>query len=250
MCQAVLDACEKSGMTSRGIVYVDETVDEYRNIRLPRNWSIHYEPKWGSLQASMQYVFNKYPDAKSYGWLADDTYPLTEGWDKKVEAAAGDWALAYCNDLWIGPNQRDNGIDLTAGLCWGGELVRTVGWWALPGVQQAGIDTAWTLLLKPLQLLRYLPEVVVEHKNYRTLKREKDWVDSWERAGVDYVNADISVRDKWAVSPDCRRTARRIAEALGLEGSIRWDRDYPIHTSTPRPLEQNQDYVRPARAGF
>ena len=31
-CQQVLDACEETGMTSPGVVYVDETVDEYQDI--------------------------------------------------------------------------------------------------------------------------------------------------------------------------------------------------------------------------
>jgi hypothetical protein len=48
------------------------------DLRLPKNWSIHYEEQWGSLQASLQWTLRQYPDATQYGWLADDTYPRTD----------------------------------------------------------------------------------------------------------------------------------------------------------------------------
>lgn len=221
-CQEVLDACEETGMRSRGVVYVDETVDEYRNLRLPKNWTIHCEPEWGSLQASLQWCFRNYPDADQYGWLADDTYPRTKGWDKDLEAAAGRWKLSYCNDLWISQSggtheeHLHKGLNLSSGLCWGGDLVRTVGWWALPGVIQAGIDTAWVDIVHPLGLYRYLPDTIVEHKNWRTGKRPYDDVDRWERAGVgDYISDDCAVKNEWVLSADYRNILRRVHRKTG-----------------------------------
>jgi len=217
-CQGVLDACEATGMSSPGVVYVDESVDLYRDLRLPENWSIHFEREWGSLQASLQWCLREYPDASQYGWLADDTYPRTEGWDKALEQAAGDWCLSYAKDLWLSEQTGSlaalkYGDDLSSGLCWGGELIRTVGWWALPGVRQAGIDTAWTAIISPLFLGRYVDDVTVEHKNYRTGKREEDSVDDWTRDGVDYIADDIAVRDRWVASKDYRDTLERVVSS-------------------------------------
>lgn len=224
-CQAVLDACAATGMTSRGVVYVDETVDAYKGLRLPQNWVLHSEPEWGSLQASMQWVFNAFADAENYGWLADDTYPRTEGWDRVLEAAAGEFGFAHARDLWLSEQHRpvlERGGDMSSGLCWGGELVRTVGWWALPGVRQAGIDTAWCAIIEPLRLCTYVHDVVVEHKNYRTGKRQRDRVDSWTRAGVDYVQRDIDTRNAWVASPDFAATLGRVADAtLRFSGEYR-----------------------------
>src|SRR3954462_10169202 len=97
--QQTIDACQAAGMTSRGVLYADET--PYPKLKLPKNWRYHHEPTWGSLQASMQWCLNEYPDASSYGWLADDTRPRTQGWDRELEAAAGQWNLAYARDLWL-----------------------------------------------------------------------------------------------------------------------------------------------------
>lgn len=108
-CQAVLDACEATGMTSQGLVYVDETVDEYRNIRLPANWKIHYEPEWGSIAKSMRYTRKRFPKATQYGWLADDQYPRSHQWDRKLEHAAGDWhGVTVEHVTWkIGKREKD-----------------------------------------------------------------------------------------------------------------------------------------------
>lgn len=226
-CQEVLDACVATGMTSPGIVYVDETVEPYRRLKVPKNWRVHYATQWGSLQASMSYVFRKYPDASHYGWLADDTMPRTTGWDKWLEAAAGPMGFSHANDLWhaddpVYRHEYIRGDDMSTGLCWGGDLVRTVGWWALPGVRQAGIDTAWTAMLGPLGLTRYLHDVVVEHKHYRTGKRLKDAGDSWVRDGVDYVQADINTRDRWVCSREFIETVVRVATAAAATPDRTW----------------------------
>lgn len=195
-------------MTSQGVVYCDET--PYPNLHLPANWTMHHEPEWGSLQASLQWVFNTYPDATQYGWLADDTRPRTHGWDVALEEATGDWGLTYARDLWLSetPVELSNlqaGWNLSSGLCWGGDLVRAVGWWALPGVRQAGIDTAWTEIVRPLGLHSYIAAVTVEHLHYKAGKRPKDDVDE-----ADCIDADIAIRNLWVRSVEYRNVIRRL----------------------------------------
>lgn len=215
-CQQTLDACEATGMTSPGVVYVDETVDEYQDLRLPDNWTIHYEPEWGSLQASLSWCLERYPDATHYGWLADDVRPRTTGWDAALEAIAGDWCLSYARDMWLSENphtlsELEQGNNLSSGLCWGGELVRTVGWWALPGVRQAFIDVAWCRIIETFGLQRYTHDVVVEHLNYRTGKREMDAVDDWSRKGENYIERDIEAGYAWLASEDYLAVLRRLS---------------------------------------
>lgn len=219
LCQGVLDACEKTGMRSQGILWVDETVDQYRDIRLPSNWEIIYRKRWGGIATAMNWVFKRYPKASHYGWLADDSFPRSGGWDEKIEKAAGDWFLAYGQDRYVSADAfvrhlLPQGRDLGAPLCWGGNLVRAVGWWALPGVKQAGIDTAWIDIIQPLKLYRYIPEVICEHRNYRTGKRPYDDTDSWVRNGVNFIQRDIDRRNAWSASWELPATIERVREAM------------------------------------
>jgi hypothetical protein len=239
-CQEVLDACTDTGMTSAGIVYIDEDTGQYDNLRLPDNWTVHREPAWGSLQASMSWCYQQYPDASQFGWLADDTYPRTPAWDVQLEDAAGDWCLSYANDLWLSQQNTNavvSGDDLTSGLCWGGELVRTVGWWALPGVRQAGIDTAWVSICSSLGLLRYRQHLVVEHKNWRTGKRDRDDIDDWSRNGDSYIERDIAIRNAWCASEDYRATLERVRRLARVEPS-------------PEILERQRRNIRDAKVSL
>ncbi len=231
LAQETIDACMDAGMTSPGVIYVDEDDGSYDNIRLPKNWRIHREPAWLSLQGSMQWCFENYPDATQYGWLADDTHPRTHGWDKLLEAEAEGWGLSYANDGWFSDNpgeveQLVQGNNLSSGLCWGGDLVRAVGWWALPGVIQAGIDTAWLDIVRPFGLHRYRHDIVVEHLNWRTKKRDYDDTDLWERPGHgNYIQTDLDTKDQWHWSRDYRSLLLRLEQeappGANLGGALR-----------------------------
>jgi hypothetical protein len=204
-------------MRSRGVVYVDETVDEYAGLRLPSNWRKHGSRRWGSLRVSMQWCYRTYPDAAQYGWLADDTIPRTPGWDTELEQAAGDWRLAYAHDLYLSardPQEVKAGRDLTTGLCWGGELVRAVGWWAPPWLRQAAIDLTWLDLIQPLGLFSYREDVVVEHKSWRNGKRPRDDGDEWVRGGDNYVQRDVDRWQHWRSGSGLHRARGRIAAAV------------------------------------
>lgn len=201
-CQEVLDACEATGMTSRGLVYVDETFDEYEGLRLPSNWRIHRSRKWGSIAASMNYCLKRYPNATQYGWLADDNIPQTHGWDKALEAAAGDWCISCARDLWFSELQwvyPTGGPCFTSGLCWGAKLISAAGWWPLPGVYQGGIDGAWNDISGFLGLTRYLPDVIIEHRNWQTKKREWDETDNSVKHGLTYIATDLARYEQWVL---------------------------------------------------
>jgi hypothetical protein len=217
-CQQVLDACVETGMTSPGIVYVDETADLYRKIRLPANWSIRRTNTWGSIAASMRYCRRRYPDATQYGWLADDTVPISEAWDVALEQAAGNWHISYANDRWMAldpgwAHYVRAGSLMTSGLCWGASLIRAAGWWALPGVRQGGIDGAWNTVSHELDLGRYLDNVVIEHRTWKAGKRRRDKTDAWVKHGQAYIAADVKRYWKWE-REECPRLVKRLRKLV------------------------------------
>lgn len=219
-CQEVLNACFTTGMGSPGVVYVDDDRKGYEKLTVPWNWQVHYGDTDGGLAASMQWCLTEFPAASQYGWLADDTVPRTVAWDRHLERAAGDWCVSYARDLWLSENQNDEqtligGWNYSSGVCWGGKLVREAGWWALPNVKQAGIDTAWAALTNGLGLSRYLPDVIVEHKNWRTGKRERDQTDDWVRDGDEYVRRDIRTSAQWQGSDEFRALMKRVRVLAG-----------------------------------
>lgn len=241
--QAAVDACQSAGMTSQGVVYIDGGI--YPRLRLPKNWVKHEEPEHLGLQGSMQWAYHAYPDATQYGWLADDTRPRTRGWDKALEEAAGCANLACARDGLNKPDEILLGHNLSSGLCWGGDLVRAVGWWALPGVFQAGIDTAWTDLVRPWGRHRYLPDVFVEHLHWKNNTRPEDSLDNGS-----WINDDLRIRQGWNATQEYRAALKAAGTGGELTQLARMDLSVSLTAETlaKRPhsipvARQTKDWV-------
>lgn len=232
LCQDTLDACESMKMTWPGIVYVDVRRGDYPDLRLPPNWTKVLGDK--DLAPAKQEFYEQHPDVSFYGSLFDDLIPRTQYFDEEYADAAEDWYMVDCNDAWpmksggkpVGYTRRkehfSNGlpVPLSGAYGWGAKLVHTVGWWSLPDVQQFGTDNAWTYMLHivhDLGLRKYLSDVVIEHKNWRTGKRSKDETDNWVREGKNYRNPDLLVFEQTRNNGTFNRLAERVREIYKLD---------------------------------
>ena len=205
----VVESCQTAGMTQRGLLMFDG--HDPGPVDLPDNWSMVVGEQRRGIGPMMAQVYADYPDAAFYGWLADDTYPRTSGWDVELSEAAGPWKLSYADDGgYIARSDLVQGTNLSSGLCWGGDLVRTVGWWALPGLEAAWVDWIWVQLIAPLGLGAYTPTVTVEHLHFSVGGREVDEHDLRSRSTTEPTRHifDAWYRDERAA------TIRRICRAL------------------------------------
>lgn len=200
---ACLHGWQEAGGSSPGIVIVDgDEHPDYWNLPVPPGWTLFRHNRRRGLSAGLRDLLEAFPLASSYGWLSDDNYPVTFEFDRRLEEAAGEWCLSYAHDGGylsdVNPHAPASGRVLTAGLCWGGELVRTVGWLAFPGSYQAGTDVAWTELVRPLCLHRYLHATIVEHRHWRAGKRLQDELDTDEEDVNGQAHTIEDCRRLWA----------------------------------------------------
>jgi len=196
MAQRFLDGALKTNMKSPAILFIDERGGEYPKMHYGTNWT-EIRMK-ADMAEAMQWAFITNPVASFYGWVADDMIPRTIFWDTELIMTAGNWCISHCNDLDLALNPAVRNGVLSGAMCWGGDLVRTVGWWALPGVQQGGIDDAWIHMCARLfNLKRYRDDVVVEHFHYNNKKREYDETDERFRDGKWYIQDDLVRFEEW-----------------------------------------------------
>lgn len=124
--------------------------------------------------------------------LGDDHIPRTPGWDeqliKVIEAMDGP-GWAYGNDLLQGENLPTAWVQST-------ELVRALGWMALPGCEHLFIDDAVRDLGRAAGRITYHSGVVIEHMHPAAGKAAED--DTY-RAGNSQqrVNEDGAAYRKW-----------------------------------------------------
>lgn len=213
MCSEVIDCCRRTGMSEPAVLYIDGDCGEYDNIIVPSNFTVYRRRERAGLSNAMRWYVKNYPDEKYYGLLSDDNFPITSGWDKGLSYAAGAWCMSYANDLHLSHISRalahlTTGMDMTSAMCWGGDLIRACGWWALPGTRQGGTDVAWCQgIIAPMGLARYCHHILVEHRNHKTGKRERDQIDSDSEE-------DVELMKTWINSPDANLSRMRIISSL------------------------------------
>ena len=201
MCQHVLDACKETGMTTPGYLIIDSRVDSYPDLDAPSNWKVLRLPM--NIGDAFRLVQQLEPDAPWYGLITDDIKPVTKNWDTILTTLAQPYYLVDCHDGWL----ADEPFIALYSLCgncfvWGGDLVRSVGWWALPELEMGvGQDDVWVHLickkLADLHLRRLVMNVYVEHLQYKNNKRVKDESDNPVRDGVDYYKRDFAIFERW-----------------------------------------------------
>lgn len=129
-------------------------------IEWPKHWHIYESFGHMEMQRALNALYRLHPAEKTYGILTDQSRPVTPGWATKMEAAAGDGLIAMGNTTKNRVNPR-TGLRRITTTCIGGELIRAVGWVWLDKVVHLYGDDAWEDIGYALNILRYLPEVVI-----------------------------------------------------------------------------------------
>lgn len=181
------EAWAKTEASTPGIVCLDEDdAPQYDGLQVPANWRISVKPRFSSLGANTNAYFEANRTAPWYGLLADDAVPVTKHWDVKLIEAAGRDGVACCFD---GIN---NGTGLGSSPCIGGDFVRRNGWIIYPGLQRIYGDNILFEIATKKGVLRYLPEVIVEHWHFSTGKSPMD--ETYKKTG----NAqDLAIYQSW-----------------------------------------------------
>ncbi len=155
--EALIRSMEVSGETPECAVMID---GPRYNITWPKHWHIHESFGHMEMQRALNALYRLYPNEKTYGIITDQSRPQTPGWASKLEAEAGSGLMSMCNTTKNRVNPRSHLRRITT-TCMGGDFVRAVGWVWLPRVVHLYGDDAWEDIGYALNIIRYMPEVVI-----------------------------------------------------------------------------------------
>lgn len=170
-CKDVIAHIIGTHCTTSGVVFVNghSHKEEYEKLKLPPGWSMIIHPENLGACGALNWVFNNYPCQPFYGYIADDEYVYTKGWDAKLIREAGDWFVSHGNDKW------QSGLRVQGYVCIGGALAREVGYLSIPGCWHwYGFDNLWETVAKNLGIQRFCTDVITEHKHFLNGKSAKD----------------------------------------------------------------------------
>jgi hypothetical protein len=98
--------------------------------------------------------------AFAVGFMGDDHCPRTYGWDEQYLAALRELGtgIVYGDDLL-------QGRDLATQCAMTSDVIRELGYMAPPSLTHLYVDNFWMTLGAGADCIRYLPDVVIEHRH-------------------------------------------------------------------------------------
>lgn len=132
----------------------DPELSRYLRIPYPTNWQITVGER-----RPLSAVYNESSGLSWFGILADDVVPETPDWDRILIETAGHDGLAYGDD---GINGETHATHFVLGC----DLVKDIGFVALPGLNRIFIDTVWNDIARARGVMRYRPDVKLTHMHF------------------------------------------------------------------------------------
>lgn len=163
----------------------DPKREEYGKYEWPKNWEF-YVSDTEYFSPALNEFFAKYPNEETYGFIADDMILTGQGSLEHLDALASPFFIAYPNDT----IQRHV---LPTHYSIGGELVRTMGWFAAPFLKHCHTDMVWKLLGLNCGLLRYAPQIVFYHNHY--LRGRTEYDATYQRVYDEKGNVQSKISD-------------------------------------------------------
>ncbi len=206
-CAAVIRCIMAVGCSTPGVVIVNglDDVEEYKKIKLPKDWQMIFLPQNIGCCGAMNWAFRNYPNESFYGLLCDDEFIYSAGWDKTLIAAAGTKYIAHANDQWQSSKRQHLFVTF------GGDLIRFIGFWALPGLWHWFHDDVFENLSNGLPTSKFCKDVMGEHKHYLAGKAKKD--DTY-KSGESRNGQDHMIFQRW-MATEYPLLKRRLVEFYG-----------------------------------
>lgn len=131
-------------------------------------------------------------DAAHLASIGDDMVPVTDGWDERLIGACEQMGggMAY-------PNDRRR-ADIPEAIVMDTAIVKALGWMCLPALAHWYVDNVWSDLGRAAGCLRYLPDVVVEHRHPNV--RGGDPSDATYHEASPRYATDMAAYQRWRLT--------------------------------------------------
>lgn len=189
-CEQVLERISHMECATPGYVFLNGGIKGYENSWLPAGWDVVVLDKNIGALGALNTALEIFPDEPWYGFIGDDEFVNTPGFDEMLIAAAGDWNIAHGNDG-FNKGARFQGYAVV-----GGKLARAVGCLALKECNHwYGFDSMWESLAQAGACKKiFMPDVRVDHQHPY---HGKGKVDSCYELGASQKDIDQQVYFHW-----------------------------------------------------
>lgn len=136
------------------------------------------------------------------GFLADDTVPVTEGWDVKLTEALRTPGIA-----WARSNRRN---DIPEHHLVSSIILRALGWYWMPKLTHYRADNVLADLGRAAGCLRYCGDVLIRHEHHEMGAAHDETYRAAEAGGT----LDHAAYGRWIASGQCWSDAETVRKAV------------------------------------
>jgi hypothetical protein len=198
--RALLAQMRATGISTPGVVILEDGADAGAIAdELPPNWVVMCDAPGAdsSLVARLNRVWDFTRDLDGstwYGLIADDNWPVTEGWDKALIETAMRTGIASCDDGWQAPRRMHSAV------VWRANVLRAAGFWMPRCLRHNYVDDFWETIGRRFGFWTCLRDVRVEHRHWKQDETiEKDAIYT---LGESSMEADFAAFMDWTRGED------------------------------------------------
>ncbi len=180
----------------------DPRLSEYQKLELPSSWKTKITTTKYCNKIGNEF-FMEHRNLRFYGALNDDV--TLETYKGLTELVKHSEPFTIC---W--PNDCGQESAYPCFFVVGGDLVRTIGYLAPPGLLHNGAEGMYLEIGKRLKLLRYHPEIILKHHHPAWNRGEQD--ETWKHT-VEASKITPKVFDEW-MKNEFPQVFERVKEAL------------------------------------
>ncbi len=142
----------------------DKNINEYQNLINERNYHVFSKAEYATTTSEINKMFSFLKFYDFYSVSNDDFVYKTFGWDRKL---CNKGKISYGNDECARENMPTTSVI-------DGDIVRALGWLQMPGLKHLYGDNVWKDIGHRLNILKYFPDVIIEHRHWSNGKAQID----------------------------------------------------------------------------
>jgi hypothetical protein len=212
-CKRLIKSFEETDAQADLLFVTDGDDDSYEGFDWAGHENAVLSPRSSLSEKLNRSVMNLLDNYDYVGWFADDNVFVTHHWDDKLIDA-----LDFIGSGWVYPNNGRRADVPESWVCTA-DVVRELGWFANPVLQHYYLDNSIAELGRRAALIRWVPEVVIEHKHY-SVDATTEYDGLYKETESSYGARDAAAFQAWKASTQIAGDVSRLRRKFNPD--VQW----------------------------
>lgn len=213
-CTRLMESFEQTADDAELLFVTDDDDDSYEEMDWRGHAHIEMSPRGTTVEKLNATVVGMGAEYEHLMWTGNDHVFVTPHWDTMMLKALTELG----GSGWVYPNNGRR-ADIPETWLVSSDVVRLLNWFAYPALNHYYIDNVIGDLGKRSGLMKYCPDVIIEHKHYQ-VDREVEHDALYREAEEKFADADIKTFHAWRGGMDAAVAVSRLRRTFNPD--VKW----------------------------